>query len=818
MEKTINTTHMKTFLLSLLVILTSLGLQAQPTNAATIKGKLVDAKGEAIPFANVYLQNVETEDKVSNVATTIEGTFTLKVNEMGTFTLNATFLGFENYTSEPLQINSLPFEKDFGQITMAETAMELDGVQVKGMRPQIVVETDKMVMNVENSALTAGNNALEVLEKAPGVIVDNDGNILLNGLSGTRILIDGRPTYLSPKELENYLTGMSADNIKNIEIITNPSSKYDAEGTSGIIDIKLKKNTLSGMHGSANLGTAYNDLHSYFGGANLNYKTGKFSSYLNLDKSDRRRARYFDISRDFTQSQEFEGIRQDATMTHGTNSTNLQAGVDFQINENHSIGAMAKNVKNDGSFRMTSDTRLLSQAFTGRSVFATNQIANDFQQKAYNFHYVGKLDTLGSTLSFDADYSGMISDEYSTFDNVYLQNGEMTGQDELLTSDNPTSYDIYSVKADYTKHWANKMKLETGVKFSRVISDNDVIFSYREGDSWIIDPTRSNHFLYEEDIYAAYGTLHTSLGDVFKLQAGLRVESTQAEGYSYTLDKRTPRNYTDFFPSLFLNQKVSDDYTINYSYSRRIFRPPYAMLNPFLLYADPYTFIQGNPDLIPSYTNSFELTQTFKGMYNFTLGYQSASNVITEVPYQDDENQTTTFMNTNLDNSYSYMARLVVPTEIASWWSVNTFANVSYQQFKAELDNFQIDNSRWTLYVQNQHSFSLPHGIKFEMSGTYRGPIYYGVYQIGGQFWADAGIKKSFLDNKLDLAINATDVFRSRRDKLFVDFQNQNTEMDNYQGNQSVRFTVRYRFSRGEKFQAQSRGVGNQDELNRTGN
>lgn len=808
---------MKTFILSLLLIYIAMGIQAQPADTGTITGKLVDPKGEAIPFANVYLQNIATEAKLSNVATSMEGIFTIRVNEKGNYTLNATFLGFETFTSEAIQISSFPFEKNFGQITMEEAAMELEGVQVKGMRPQIVVETDKMVMNVENSALTAGNNALEVLEKAPGVIVDNDGNILLNGMSGTRILIDGRPTYLSPKELENYLTGMSADNIKNIEIITNPSSKYDAEGASGIIDIKLKKNTLSGMHGSANLGTAYNDLHSYFGGTNLNYKSGKFSSYLNLDKSDRRRARYFDISRDFTQSQDFEGIRQDATMSDRMKSTALQVGTDFQINDNHSIGAMAKNVMNDGSFDMTSDTRLLSQAFPGRSVFANNRVTSDFHQKAYNFHYVGKLDTLGSTISFDADYSGMISNDYSDFDNLYLQNGEVTGQDELLTSENPTSYNIYSVKADYTKHWANKMKLESGVKFSRVISDNDVIFSFKEGDSWVIDPIRSNHFLYEEDIYAAYGTLHTSLGDKFNLQAGLRVESTQAEGYSYTLDKRTPRNYTDFFPSIFLNQKVSDNYTINYSYSRRIFRPPYAMLNPFLLYADPYTFIQGNPDLIPSYTNSIELTQVFKGMYNFSLAYQAASDVITEVPFQDDENQTTTFMNTNLNNSYSYMARLMIPIEIMPWWSVNTFANVSYQQFKAELDNFEIDNSRWTLYLQNQHSFSLPHGIKFELSGTYRGPIYYGVYHIGGQFWADAGIKKSFMDNKLDLAINATDMFRSRRDKLFVDFQNQNTVMDNYQGNQSVRFTVRYRFSRGEKFQSQARNVGNQDELMRTG-
>jgi hypothetical protein len=813
-------TRMKTFFTQIifwLALLIGGIIQSQSANAQ-VSGKLIDKAGEPVPFANVVILQAGDSSIVMGAVSDPKGLFSFTLSKPGLFMLKAAFVGYSDFVSEILEVKSLPFTKDFGSITLLETALELEGVQVSGSRPQVIMDADKMVVDVENSSLAMGNSALDVLEKSPGVIVDQDGNVTLNGRQGTRVMIDGRPTYLSPKELQNYLAAMSSENIKSIEIITNPSARYDAEGTSGIIDIRLKKNTIVGMNGSLNAGNEYNDRYAYFGGLNLNYKTGKWATFANFDYNNRKRVRTFDVNREFLNEAEASSINQLATFAMGFRGPNVRAGADYEINSKQSIGVMGNFVKNDGQFSMISNTNVVSPLSPGMGVFADNRISNQFGQRSFNLHYVNKLDSLGSSFSVDADYSGMEASEFSTFSNTFLSFGDPTGVEENLRSDNPTQYDIYSIKADYLKKWANKMQFEAGAKFSRVISDNEVAFALQQGETWELDPLRSNHFVYKENIYAAYGNFKTNLGKDFKLQTGLRAEKTDAEGYSITLDERTPRNYLNLFPSVFLSQTISKSYSINYSYSRRIFRPPYRSLNPFILYVDPYTFIQGNPYLRPNYANSFELTQSYKSTYHLTLSYQKTNDIFEEVPFQNNEDRTTTFRITNIGTNQDLSARVQIPVEVNKWWSINNTGLMRYRKVEGKLGDFEVLNEGWNSYAQSQHSFRLPNGFKLDVSGTFQGPQIGGVFTLQPIAWMDLGVKKTILDNKLDLALNANDVFRSRKERLHVDFQNQNTTMVAYNGFQSIRFSARYKFSRGEKFNVQNRRVGNQDELMRTGN
>ncbi len=808
---------MKTFLSIIYLFFITLGTamgQSQP--AIRISGKIMGPQAEPVPFANVLARFAQNDSIASMVTSDVEGLFELRLKATGTYTVHISYIGFEDYRSAPIEVQKVPFSYTMPPINLREDALQLEGVEVKGMRPKIVQEADKLVMDVEGSALSGGSSAMEVLERAPGIMVDQEGNILLNGQAGARVMIDGRPTYLSPRELASYLRSMSSSNIKNIEIITNPSSKYDAEGTAGIIDIKLKKNTIEGLNGSLHAGGGYNGLHIINGGAAVNYKTGNTSGYFNYDHNESRRPRDFFLSREFP-GQALFAMRQQADLIESNSSDNFRFGLDHDINDKHSVGLMLKYVDSRSPVTLNSLGELLQNNQSGMFVDSKNKVDEHLKQRSANFHYIYKLDSLGSTWSVDMDYSKMVADAFSTFDNTLLVNGTPMGEMERLKSENPTGYTIYSAKTDFTKMLAAKRKFEAGLKYSQVISDNDFIFSMANGEQWEVDPARSNHFIYEEQIFAAYTNFNTSLGSRLKLQAGLRLEHTEAEGYSVTLDERTPRRYTDLFPSLFLNHKLSDNYQVNYSMSRRIYRPPYALLNPFLLYADPFTAIQGNPYLLPSYTNSLEISQVFKEAYTFTLGYQRTNNMITEVPFQDNTSQFTVFQQTNLDDMQSFQARLIVPVDITDFWTTNTFGLLVYQRFDANLANFMVNNQIWTGQVQHQHQFTLPGGVRAELSATFRSAAFAGVYRIEEQIWFDAGIRKSFADEKWNLSINFTDLFRTRMMYVSTDFQNQNTVVNQYNGDQAVRISLRYNFSRGEGFQLRSRQAGNQEELQRAG-
>lgn len=808
---------MKTFLSIIYLFFISLGTaMGQSQGDIRISGKIRDALDQPIPFANVLARFVEPDSLAAMVTSDAEGLFVLRLNAPGTYTVHVTYMGFSEYQSEPIEVKDAPFTFAMPSIILQEDALQLEGVEVKGMRPKIVQEADKLVMDVEGSVLSGGSSAMEVLERAPGIMVDQEGNIMLNGQSGARVMIDGRPTYLSPRELASYLRSMSSANIKNIEIITNPSAKYDAEGTAGIIDIKLKKNTLEGVNGSLHAGGGYNGLAILNGGAAVNYKTGNTSGYFNYDHNESRRPREFFLSREFP-GQSLFAMEQQADLTENNISDNFRFGLDHDINEKHSLGMMLKYVDSRSPVTLNSLGELLQHNQTGLFVDSKNKVDEHLKQRSANFHYTYKIDSLGSIWSVDMDYSKMDADAFSTFDNTLLVNGIPMGETERLKSENPTGYTIYSAKTDFTKMLPANRKFETGLKYSHVTSDNDFIFSMARGEQWEIDPARSNHFIYEEQIFAAYTNFNTALGPKLKLQAGLRLEHTEAEGYSVTLDERTPRRYTDLFPSVFLNHKVSDNYQVNYSMSRRIYRPPYALLNPFLLYADPFTAIQGNPYLLPSYTNSVEVSQVYKGAYNFTLAYQRTNNMITEAPFQDNASQFTVFQQTNLDDMQLFQARLMVPVDITDFWTTNTFGLLVYQRFDANISNFMVNNQIWTGQIQHQHQFTLPGGVRAELSATYRSAAYAGVYRIDEQIWLDAGIRKSFADDQWNLSINFSDIFRSRVMYITTDFQNQNTIIDQYNGDQAVRISLRYNFSRGEGFQLRNRQAGNQEELQRAG-
>lgn len=789
-------------------------------SAGMLTGTVLDDKEQPVGFVNVAVLEAASAKVITGAIADMDGNFQIMTPAKGTYLLKLSGLGYVELQTPTFEVTGPGFSKDFGKLQVKPDVKTLKEVQVQAMRPTVTTEPDKMVVSVEGTAMASGSTAYEVLSKSPGVWIDQDGNIQLNGKAGVQIMINGKRSYLSGKELQTLLQGMTAENIKDLEIITNPSAKYEAEGASGIININLKKAVAMGMSGSVYAGYQYNNLSTYTSGAELSHKSGKWNSFGSLDLANRQRYRDMEMRRIFLNKDgSTSNFDQTGREENERFEPSLRIGTDYDINDRHSIGVMANIIASNSDNRFLTDS-YLNDVNTGESLFidATNQADGEYRNGTFNLHYLGKLDTVGTTLSADLDYVHITSDDNFKFINrTEFLNSNTPTEQELLLSENPTGYDIYSAKADFTKPLNKKTKLELGAKASHVKSDNELRFYETTDGRKTLDPNRSNHFVYKENILAAYANLNATLGEKWTLQAGLRAEQTFAKGES--LDKaegKIDRDYLDLFPSVFLQQKLSDNYQIGYKYSRRINRPHYQALNPFIFYLDPYTWAQGNPQLKPQYTNSFEMTHTLKQTYNLILGYAETKNFIAEIPNQNPEDNTTVFQQQNVRDMKSARATLVAPIKVSNNWDISNNVIVMYQEFTNFNNGKMVVNDQVTAIAQTTNNILLPKNIRLELGGNYQGAAVYGLYRVEPQWWVDAGLKRSFLDDRLTLSMNVTDIFKSRMMKVDTELNGNVNAIDQYWGNRSFRINLRYRFSKGSEFESKKRNV-NLEELNRTG-
>lgn len=449
---------------------------------------------------------------------------------------------------------------------------------------------------------------------------------------------------------------------------------------------------------------------------------------------------------------------------------------------------------------------------------ANNYTENRFTHFANNLHYLGKFDTLGTTLSADLDYVRISNDGESNFYNYYdlLATDQPVTRDFLYTS-TPNHFDIYFAKIDFTKAYEGGRKLELGAKASRVVSDNDSRFYFNNSEVPVLDLRRTNHFIYDENIFAAYINWSSKIGEKFTLQAGLRAEQTQSKGESKTTGEVTERDYLNLFPSIFVKQQVTDDYEINYSYSRRLQRPNYGQLNPFFSYRDPYTYWQGNPYLRPQYTHAFGITQLYKQNYSLILNYQLTKDVIVELPAIVPDSATIIYYIGNSDDSENLSLTAVVPFKIMKNWDTNNTVLVYYNKYSTLVDKEQVITDQVSYMLQSNHNIILPLSLRMEIIATYNGPAVYALYIVEPRWWVNVGFKKSFMDEKLDISLNINDIFKSQRLIIAASVGEGNVnDFDQYFRNRNVGLTLRYNFSKGAKIDERRRN--SLDELNRTGN
>ncbi|WP_303311229.1 TonB-dependent receptor [Hymenobacter sp. BT730] len=783
---------------------------------ATLTGTVFDAQRAAVPFVNVVVVQPKDSAFVGGTVSDLQGAFRLDAPPAGQYQLHISGLGYNKWVSPVFELSTAAPSRDFGSVVLAARAQLLSEVTVQAQKPLVTQLADRTVVNVEGTALAAGNTVFDVLSRAPGVFVDQDGNVQLNGKAGVQVLLDGKRVYLTGKELQSLLQSMPADNLRTLELMANPSARFDAEGTAGVINLTFKKKLQAGLNGSVYAGTQYNGQAGYTTGATLNGKRGAWSSVGSLDLARRPNLRTSTLSRTFAGAGPGVRFEQEGEQTGTRTTPALRLGTDYEFNSQHSMGVTANLVSATEDNTFTSVTQLGNGAgSSAQRVEGYNVIANRLASGNFNLHYLGKLDTLGTTLTADADYVTLRESTRSDFENRYLPgNGAGQATRSSLRTNNPVRYDIYAAQADYTKPLTAKTKLELGAKLSQVRSDNELAVVNSVGEQRLPDATRSNHFVYREAIRAGYATLSTGFGPKWQVQAGLRAEYTRSTGSSLTLDSTTARRYLDFFPSVFVQQNVSQDYQVSYQHSRRISRPRYEDLNPFVFFLDPYTLAVGNSQLRPQYTNTWQVSQTYKSTYTLALGVARTRDYIAEIPTQRPQDMLTIMQQRNVQRFDQLNATLSAPVRLGSKWQMNNTLSMAYQHFQTELLGQAVSNRRLHYFLQSSQQVQLPGQLKLEVSGIYLGPQAYGIYQVRPLWWVDAGVKRSFLLEQLDVSLNVTDLFRSRQLRGAFQAEGSRTAFDLYRGNQSVALQLRYSFRRGSAFKAKNRTT-TLDEFNR---
>ena len=776
-------------------------LAAQPNQSALLRGTITNQKGEPVPYANVALlspEGVLLEGAVTDEA----GNFSISTTKTARVKLVVSSLGYTSYSSEEFELLA-GLQKDFGALVLADELTGLDEVTVNATRPQIIIEPDKTIVNVEGTVMAEGANALDVLGRSPGVFITSDGSINLNGRTGVTVMINDRPMYMSAADLTSFLRSMPADNIKSIEVITSPSARFDAEGAAGVINIQLKKNTVDGVFGNVMLGGRYNGKAAPNTGVTLNVKKGKWTTNGTFNYNEYVEINDLEITRNFQVEGGKSTFLQDSRIVERSHTPSFTGAANYELTPTQNLGINLQASTTSSNGLNNSGTLISNPGQTNGTSFTSINDSKDQSSRLFtNLHYDAKLDTLGGKISADLDFTVMDMGSNALLNNAYL-NGLTQSKDRVLTL-NDMYYTILTSKVDWIQPFKGGKLLEAGLKGSWVESDNDLDLSRGINDGPLQPDPNSNRFIYQENVLAAYSSLKGDFSKKLSYQAGLRMEYSDVTGTSKTLNQVNRQEYVNLFPSVFLQHKVSDSYQVVYNVNRRITRPNYRLLNPFVYYIDPLTTEKGNPSLRPQYSTNLEMDHVIKGTYQFTLGYSVTEDAFMQIFEQNEEARSSTTFTANFDKTKNFNFQGVVPVEFTKWWNSSNLVQANYNKFKSLLGKDVLDVSQVSYLLRTQHNFNLPKGFKLELVGIYLSPQIWGQGEIGGFGWVDAGMTKSLMKDKLSLSINGGDLFRTQWIRAAINFADIDTQIRQYRNEQSVRFTLRYNFSKGQSFRVNS--------------
>ncbi len=689
--------------------------------AQSVQGVVIDENNEGLPFAT--LQLFKSDSSVQKVETTrTDGTFRFINLKENNYRLVISFIGYESKTK------LIDIAKDkgiLGRISLRKNSKEIGEVTISANKPMIQVEPDKTIFNVSQNLSTTGDNGVELLRKAPGLQVDNDDNVILEGKSGVTVYINGKQSFLQGQDLTNYLKSIRAEEIETIEIITQPSSKFDAAGSGGILNIILKREKGLGTKGSITNTFTYGDFGRNNTTLNLNHRSKKFALFGTYSHFQGKSTGFFDMYR-VQGNNIFDG---ETESVREMRNDRVNIGGDYYLNDRNTLSLSFSGNLSDNLNKSTSVTPI-SQMNEGVDSILRAPNVNDNEVINLNatLNYTYK-DTIGRTFSTDFDVVRYQQDQTSLQPNIYLNSNDIELSRNENFQETPIEITVLSGKIDYEqKLW--KGVFAVGAKVSSVQTDNTFdIYQVLNGSN-NLDTTRSNQFDYVESILAGYVNYKYKLKK-WNFQAGLRAEQTYSDGDLTTLvnqDTSVSREYLNFFPSAGVTYKVNRENTFALTYSRRIQRPSYRNLNPFESQINELSFRRGNPFLQPQFTHNIKLSNSYKYKLNTSFTYSYITDFFAEVTEAEGDRKS--FINTrNVANQEVYNFSVSYPLKINEWWSVYASTYLYYTKFTPTHPDFIAINR--TVYGGfAQSTFTLPKNFRLEVSGWYSGPsIWRGTFR-----------------------------------------------------------------------------------------
>lgn len=784
-------------------------------NKGKIKGYVYNSDGEPAIYSTVVLMN---EDSVFMEGTLSQnnGMYLIDNVNPGIYLIMVRNVEFQTWISEP--VNVAPGELvEMDPVRLKIKVTGLDEVFVTAKKAPIEVHPDKIVYNISSSVDASGNNGLELLGKAPGVIIDLDKNIILQGKSGVRVYINGRPSRLSGSDLSNMLEGMRSENIESIEIISNPSAKYEAEGSGGIINIILKKNTDTGFNGTLNGSYSKGNFTRANAGTSLSYNRGKLNLFSSFNISDDN----FQDDIDKTTTQNDFLLDMESFSLNNRKGINFAGGADYSINELHSVSFDTRILVNNRDNRLESNTLITDENGIEDPELLYSRAIDDLTSDNYNFnlHYQYTTDRT-STLTADVSYGKYLSgistwqpNEYYTGDgNDFLRSIE----DQY---DGDTEIDLFSAQVDFDKKLGS-LTISGGTKYSSIHTGNTLKYYNLENGTPEIDILRSNDFSYLENIVAAYMLVNTILWDKINVNAGFRVENTASLGELTSVvpteNDVVPRNYTSLFPNLSFSYDDQENHALSISIGRRITRPNYRDLNPFESKLSEISSWKGNPFLKPNYITNYQLSYSFKRKLVISNTFSITRDFFATI-FEVTDDKSSILIPRNMDRVTNNGLSVSYPQKVTKWWNISTFVIYNHETYDGKMEGTVIDLKTDKVFVRVQNNLQLPLGIVMEV--TYYGSspwIWRGTIHVDDYHSLNVGLKKEFLKSRLMLQVTGNDILRTSSDYYYNNnYGGMITDGVRTFDNQRVGFTLIYKFGNQKLKSAKRRSSAMDEELQR---
>ena len=778
-------------------------------SSQSVAGRISDSLDVPIAYSPVALLNAKDSSIYKGTISDEKGNYIFEKADPGNYMLKFSILGFEEKVDSPFQLDSNA-SLDRGSIHLRNLkGVDLAEISVSTLKRSVEFKNGNITVNVENSALAAGNSAYDLIMKLPGVAVNEDG-ISIQGRAGVKVMINDRIQQVSYRQLINILKGISGSSIEKIEVLKNPPVKYDAAGTAGLINIKTKKIKITGFSGTAATSGSQGFYPRGESSLSLNYKTKRFVFFSDISSEYGKFISVNNFNRIITYNSVTSALNQRHVETEVGYELLVNAGMDWQINKRNIVGVKATVGPGHDDSRSVGQTFFNDGSVYDRMNY-DNTMLNTWNYMNYNVNAEHQFDTLGSKLIFSADYSPNWDDYHGGFDHHFLYGDDEVSSPRIFRTFLREDLNLLSSKLDFESPLSESTSLQAGLKAADQELRKHYLFENKDVQrgEYMTDTTYSNHFNYKEQILAGYINIEQEF-DGFELSAGLRAENTRINMNSPDKHFKKSLNYFNVFPVISIEAEPNENNNFELSYNKRINRPESYAFYPYkFFWGNLLTSSKGNPNVFPEYSHSFELTHVYKKIMSNALAYSHMNNYLLNYTLQNDSSKEIIEYIANLKNSQTLGYTLFCEFKLRNWWILSGNITLSYLSFKGQVNDQDYSTSGYSSSALIRNELILNKKSKMEISGQYVGSQPLGIFVIQPRWSLNVAYKIKCLNEKLDVVFGMDDIFYTFIGRNQVNFQNQKWNISETFDSRRFKISLSYNFG---KLKVERRDISSNEE------